>query len=109
MRIQISSDSTCDLSPALVEQYNIAIKPLYVTKGDCTYLDYVNITPEEIYAHVDNGGDICSTAAVNIGDYIDHFNELRKDCDAIIHICISADFSSCYQNACLAAADIDGV
>ena len=28
MNIKISADSTCDLSPALIEQYNIGITPL---------------------------------------------------------------------------------
>ena len=33
MRIKILSDSTCDLSAALVEQYDIGIVPLIVMKA----------------------------------------------------------------------------
>ena len=33
MRIKISADSTCDLSPELIETYNIGITPLYIEKG----------------------------------------------------------------------------
>ena len=30
MRVKITADSTCDLSPELVEKYNISISPLSV-------------------------------------------------------------------------------
>ena len=32
MRVKIISDSTCDLSPALLERYDIAVTPLCVIK-----------------------------------------------------------------------------
>ena len=37
MRVKIISDSTCDLSPALLERYDIAVTPLCVIKDgkDC--------------------------------------------------------------------------
>ena len=34
MKIKIISDSTGDLSPELIEKYDIAIVPLYVLMGD---------------------------------------------------------------------------
>lgn len=37
------------------------------------------------------------------------FTELSAQNDFVIHICISLDFSCCYQNAKLAAADFDNV
>ena len=37
MKIKITSDSTCDLSPAQLEQHRISILPLYINLGDkCT-------------------------------------------------------------------------
>lgn len=36
MSIKITSDSTSDLSPALLEQYDITVLPLYVTMGEQT-------------------------------------------------------------------------
>lgn len=33
MRIKISADSTCDLSPELIETYNIGITPLYIERA----------------------------------------------------------------------------
>ena len=109
MNIRISSDSTCDLSPELVEQYNINIVPLSVSKDGVFYKDGLEITPLDIFAHVRSGGGVCSTAAVNVDEYQNIFESLRRDCDAVIHFTISADMSSCYQNACLAAQELTGV
>lgn len=109
MKIKITADSTCDLSPELIEKHHIAIAPLHVRKGDGDFRDGVDIHPADIFAHVDHGGDLCSTAAVNVGEYIDFFAPFAKEYDAVIHINISADFSSCYQNAQMAAKEFENV
>jgi DegV family protein with EDD domain len=106
---QITSDSTCDLSRELVERENIRVIPLYVQMGGKTYRDGIDVHPDDIYAHVSAGGSLAATAAVNLADYVQLFSELSRRVDFVIHICISSDFSSCYQNACLAAADYPNV
>ena len=40
--IQIVADSACDLSPELVQRYDIRIVPLSVTIGDEHYTDGVD-------------------------------------------------------------------
>lgn len=104
MRIKISADSTCDLSPELIETYNIGITPLYIEKGGQNCRDGMDITPQEIFDYVRSGKGVCRTAAVNVGDYTAFFKKCRENYDAVIHFNISSDFSSCYQNACTAAA-----
>ena len=108
MKIKILSDSTCDLSPALLAENEIAMVPLTVVKGDEQFKDGVTITAADIFAHVAAGGDLCSTAANSIGEYADEF-EKYTDYDGVIHITIGSGFSSCYQNACLAAEDYPNV
>ena len=109
MRYQITSDSTCDLSPAQLERYNSRLLPLYVSMDGRTLRDGVDVKPDDIYAHVSAGGSLPQTAAVNLADYVCVFTELSAKNDFVIHICISLDFSCCYQNAKLAAADFDNV
>ena len=108
MNIKILSDSTCDLSPALLAENNISLVPLTVVKGDEQFKDGVTITAADIFAHVAAGGDLCSTAANSIGEYADEF-EKYTDYDGVIVITIGSGFSSCYQNACLAAEDYPNV
>ena len=109
MRYQITSDSTCDLSPEQLEKYNIRLLPLYVDMDGRTLRDGVDVKPDDIYAHVAAGGGLPKTAAVNMADYVRAFTELSAKNDFVIHVCISMDFSCCYQNAKLAAADFDNV
>lgn len=109
MNIKILSDSTCDLPREVLEKYNITMVPLSVIKNGESFTDGVNITPADIFNHVANGGDLCSTAAINIGEYTDIFAKYAAEYDGVIHINISSEFSSCYQNACLAAEEFDNV
>ena len=109
MNIKITSDSTCDLSKELVEKYDIAVIPLTVIKDGKNYSDGVDITTADIFAHVAGGGDLCTTAALNIDEYMTVFNRYAGQYDGVIHINISSGFSSCYQNACLAAEEFDNV
>ena len=109
MNIKILSDSTCDLSADILKEHNISLVPLTVIKGDQEYKDGVTITPADIFAHVAAGGDLCSTSANSVGEYMDEFAKYANDYDGILHINIGSGFSSCYQNACLAAQDFDNV
>lgn len=108
-KIRICADSTCDLSPELIEKYNITITPLQIFLGDKDYTDQKDIFPQTIYDYVAKTGILPKTAAVSVGTYTDVFTELKKDCDEIIHFTISSEMSSCYQNAKLAAEEIGGI
>ncbi len=107
--IKISADSTCDLSPEIIKAYDITIAPLGIVVGDKTFHDGVDIFPADVFRYVDKEGKTCKTAAVNVYEYHSLFSELTKKYEAVIHICISAEFSSCFQNAMVAAQDFKNV
>lgn len=109
MNIKVTADSTCDLTQELLERYNISTVPLHIIMGDKQYDDLVDITPSDIIAHVAEGGNICSTTAVNTSEYIKIFKKYSDRYDAVFHITISSEFSSCYQNACTAAKEFTNV
>ena len=109
MKIKILSDSTCDLSAEQIAANDIAIVPLTVIKNDEEFKDAVTITPDVIFDHVANGGSLCTTSANSVGEYQDWFEKFSGDYDGVIHINIGSGFSSCYQNACLAASEFDNV
>lgn len=108
-RIKILSDSTCDLTPALLQKYDITLTPLTVVKDGKSFRDGVDITPADIFAHVDGGGALCSTSAVSEYEYATFFSRYAPDYDAVVQITIGSGFSACYQNACLAAQGFDNV
>ena len=46
-KIRICADSTCDLSPELIEKYNITITPLQIFLGDKDYTDQKRYIPAD--------------------------------------------------------------
>lgn len=107
--VKITADSTCDLSPEILRDMDITLVPLLILVGDKTFRDGVDIMPADIFRYVDKEGKTCKTAAVNVYEYKRFFAELSPKYEAIIHICIGSGFSSCYQNATLAAQDFQNV
>ncbi|MBR5236794.1 MAG: DegV family protein [Clostridia bacterium] len=107
-KVLISVDSTCDLPKELLKERNIRQIPLYITVGEETYLDGLEITPDEIYARYEKEGVLPKTAAISIGDFVTHFKNLLEEADQIIHFSLSSCFSCTYQNACLAAEEFPG-
>ncbi|MBQ3552061.1 MAG: DegV family protein [Clostridia bacterium] len=107
--VKVSADSTCDLSEELIEKYNIIIQPLHILKGSEEFLDGIDIMPTDIFAYFNETGNLCKTAAVSVADYVELFSRLTSDGSELVHVTISSEMSACYQNACIAAKDFNGV
>lgn len=108
MKIKITADSTCDLPPSILQDMNITLVPLHILVGDDSYSDGVDITPEEIFRHVEEGRT-CKTAAVNIWEYEQVFAQYSSQYEAVIHLNLGSHFSSSYQNAVAAAGNFANV
>ena len=109
MNVKILSDSTCDLSQDILKAHNISLIPLTVIKDGKEFKDGVSITPSVIFDHVAVGGALCTTSANSVGEYAEQFAKYAEDFDGVLHINIGSGFSSCYQNACIAAEDFANV
>lgn len=103
MAIRITSDSTCDLN-ALTEERNVGILPLKVCLDADTYLDGVDITPEDIFAFVAKTKILPKTSAPSQTDYEEFFEKELEGYDALIHFNISQK-SSVSHNVAKAAAE----
>lgn len=109
MKIKVISDSTCDLPSELLQELDIDLVPLIVVKNDAEYLDNVTISPADIFAHVANGGSLCSTAARSAAVYQEVFAKYADKYDGVFHVSLGSGFSSSYQNACIAASEFENV
>lgn len=108
-KIKVTCDSTCDLTQELYQKYDIHVVPLGITLGDTLYSDGVDIGAQEIFAYADAKGQLPKTSAVSPADYENQFRPYVEAGYEVIHINISSEFSACYQNACLAAAELGHV
>lgn len=107
--IKIFVDSTADLSPELIEKYDLTVIPLYVTIGGKAYKDMYEISAKDIFDNYEKTKELPKTSAVSVTDYIEAFRPAVEEGFDIIHFTISSDFSACYQNACIAAEELGHV
>lgn len=108
-RVLIASDSTTDLSAELIERYGIKTVPLTVNLGEKSYTDGVDIDPDMIYAHYEKHGELPKTAAPNVAVFSDFFGKHVSEGYSIVLFTISAEMSSTFNNARLAAEDYEDV
>ena len=108
MNIAITSDSTCDLSEALLRENEITLLPLTVTLGDKAYKDGIDITPKDIFAYVDKTGDLPKTAAPSVSDYEEFFRPFVEEGKEVIHFNISSKASGSYGFSVTAAISFGG-
>ena len=109
MEIVITADSTCDLPDYIVQENEIIIFPLSILLGENSYLDGIEIHPNDIYEHVEKTGELPKTAAVTPQQYIDVFKQLTDEGKAVVHIGLSSAISSSFQNAVVAASEFENV
>lgn len=109
MKIKITSDSTCDLSPELIKRYQIGIAPLTVILGNrALHDDGKEIVPQDIFDYVSKTKTLPKTSATSEEEYSEFFNRRLEDCDALIHFNISSKVSSSHENAKNAARAFSG-
>ena len=105
MKIAISVESACDLSKEMLNKYDIKVIPFHVTLGDDTFKDGEK-TVEEIFRAVDGGMPLPKTNAINEFEYTEWFEGLRKDYDAVVHIALSSELSSSFNNSFRASKNV---
>lgn len=108
IKIAISVESSADLTAEMIEKYDVKVIPYHITVGDETFNDGEK-SAEELFAIVDKTGVLPKTTALNEFEYAEFFNGLKKDYDAVIHLCLSGGITSSCGNAVRAASGIKNV
>ena len=107
-KVKITADSTCDIPEEILKKYDITTIPLYVNLGDKSSRDS-EVTENMIFDYYKKNHKLATTSAINIIDYNSLFSKYLNEGNEIVHISLSSEISSCYQNACLAADEHDDV
>ena len=108
-KVMITSDSTTDLSPELLERYGVELMRLGVSLNDQDYVDGLDITPEMIYENYRERKTLPKTAAPNLEACSEFFRHYVDQGYSLVHFTISSEMSSTYQNSVIAAEDFDDV
>jgi len=108
MKIVISAESTIDMPQEMLDKYNIKTTAFGINFNNNLVEDRFGIS-SEIFEYVDKTKNLPKTSAIPPEQYKEHFEKLKKNYDAIIHISISSLMSSAYNNAKLIANDMENV
>lgn len=103
-KIALITDSTCDIPADWLQQFDIVKVPLTIIWNNETFLDGVDITPEEFYDRLAKDPQIPTTSQPTPQDFVDRYIEAEaKGYDQILVMTISSAMSGTYLSAKLAA------
>lgn len=107
--IVLCADSTCDLSPELIERYQVKILPMHVNLEENSYLDGVDINPDAIYAYYHEHKVLPKTAALNMNEILDFVTPYIEAGNDVICMTLGSALSTTYNSCRLAALEQEGL
>ena len=109
MAVRIVTDSSCDLSAADIERYQIAVVPLTIRFGDEEFTDGQDLSADGFYEKMAASGELPSTAAPAPGAFEAVFRELSASgADAVVCVNLSFALSATGESAQNASRALEG-
>lgn len=105
--IRILVDSSADYTQEELTSRNIEMISLNINIGEKDYKDGVNITRDELYNILINGGEFPKTSQPSPQDFYEIFEDAKEKGDSIICITISSALSGTFQSATIAKNMVD--
>jgi DegV family protein with EDD domain len=105
-RVGIVCDSTCDLGPEWLAQHDVRMVPLKVLFGDDSYLDWIDLSPDEFYTKLAASASLPKTSQPSPADFTKAYVELAEaGCTEIVSIHLTSALSGTFESATLAAVN----
>lgn len=104
----VVTDSGCDLSDALLAQYNIRMIPLRIVYKHGEYRDRMEISSDQVYARLDE--EIPKTSLPLPEEVTKVYDELAQEgVTDVLHVCISSGLSGTYNMVRIIASEYEGM
>jgi len=107
MKVQVITDSTCDLPQDLAEGLGIRVVPIYLRFGEKTYRDGVDIQRDEFYSMLASSPYHPATSQPNPEDFATVYKEYCEEVDGIVSVHISSKISGTYNSAMIAKKTLE--
>ena len=105
--IRIVTDSSCDLPPALVDQYGLEVVPLTIRFGSDEYVDGRDLGPADFWKKLRSSDQLPETAAPSAGSFLQAFQNLFEGgATGVVALTLSGQLSGTYQSAVIAAEQL---
>ncbi|WP_040204208.1 DegV family protein [Neobacillus jeddahensis] len=108
MKTAVVTDSTAYIPKELRDKWNIHMIPLNVIFGTEAYQEEMDLNASEFYEEVKTK-ELPTTSQPPIGQFVELFQQLSRDYDAVISIHLSSGISGTYQGAITASTMVEGI
>ncbi|MFD1928277.1 DegV family protein [Sporosarcina siberiensis] len=106
-KVYIVTDSTADLTKEDIKKYNLHIVPLTLLISGETYIDGVDVLPEQFLRMMASASELPKSSQPAVGVFKELYDELGKDGSEIISIHMTAGMSGTVKSAQAAAEMTD--
>ncbi|WP_438318807.1 DegV family protein [Sporosarcina sp. FA9] len=106
-KVYIVTDSTADLTEEDIKKYNLHIVPLTLLISGETYVDGVDVLPEQFLRMMASASELPKSSQPAVGVFKELYDELGKDGSEIISIHMTAGMSGTVKSAQAAAEMTD--
>ncbi|CRK81384.1 DegV family protein [Neobacillus massiliamazoniensis] len=108
MKTAVVTDSTAYIPKEMLDKWNIYMVPLNIIFGTEVYREEIDIKWKEFYEEVKTK-NLPTTSQPPVGQFVELFEMLAKDYDAVISIHLSSGISGTYQGAVTASSMVEGI
>lgn len=107
MKITLVTDSTCDLSPEILNKRGIKMASLKVLFGEEEFIDKVNLSSTDFYNKMRTSTQLPTTSQVNPNEFVAVFEEEIAKGNDVIGLFLSSELSGTYNAASIAKMMVD--
>lgn len=107
--IAVVTDSTAFLPLETIKKYNIEVVSLSTVFGNTSYEEGVDLSAEAFYEKMRTYDELPTTSQPPLGKFIELYQKLSENHDAIISIHLSSGISGTLQTARTAGEQVEGV
>lgn len=109
MKTAVVTDSTAYIPKSVRERLNIHMISLQVIIGQEFFEEEVDIQADDFYNKIKQEEKLPTTSQPPIGKFVELFEQLAKEYEAVISIHLSSGISGTYQGACTAGNMVEHI
>ncbi|MBA9026716.1 DegV family protein [Peribacillus huizhouensis] len=109
MKTAVVTDSTAYIPEHIRKQFHIHMVPLQVVIGNETYREEIDITADEFYDVVKTQDKLPTTSQPPTGLFVEKYEELAQEYEAVVSIHLSSGISGTYQGAVSAGEMVESL
>lgn len=98
-QVKIVTDTTCDLPPEIIKQYDIRLIPTVITVGNNVYRDTFDLPVHQFYDLLKTSTDRPVSGPPGRKDFSDVYTTLSKETDSVISLHVSEAWSPTFKLA----------